>query len=277
MYPYEFVEESWRHRAGDPRARSVALRKGVTSPVDVFRVEFERQQEGIDSKRCNVVDSDVFIWARGEPDARWATKIGGVPHRPTDKPWPRYTVRNGSAISTRPMTFLAQFCFNDGVKANLDLPGDVLLVFVKDDEFADYDSVELEWHSLEVRKPMRAEDVPQQRWEIKCCHGYRWRTWDVAPVDGSRGSPKVLRATKIGGVASCSDAAFGPHSGDLGRFLCQLAEISPATTVPFPWINVEGALARGRFRSGDLSLGDAGVLCFYLGDHHVVNWRFECY
>src|SRR5258708_34273618 len=68
------------------------------------------------------VPTDVFVWARGEPEHRVGTKIAGLPYRAADKPWPLDAVG-------RPRLFLAQFCFPESRDLlPVSLPGDGLRV-----------------------------------------------------------------------------------------------------------------------------------------------------
>lgn len=41
-------------------------------------------------------DTDVFVFARSEPEFPHVTKIGGIPYRPDDKPWPICMVDMGN-------------------------------------------------------------------------------------------------------------------------------------------------------------------------------------
>lgn len=275
-YPYEFNPEDWRDRSGDPFLH-LEMSQGVTSPVDVFRVEIERRRRGVDSAVWNVRPSDSFIWAYGEPDTPWVTKLGGVPYRPADAAWPQCKESEETPDRLMPMTFLMQFCFHESLLADLNLPGDVLLVFAKDEALVDDDAVVTEWHSIGIEQPMNAEQIPTTPWKCMRGYGYRWRTWDVDDNVRFTDYPHVLRTTKIGGIASCTDAAYGPQSDELGTFLCQIGDVCPATEVPYPWINVEQPIERGDMSYEHFGLCDAGVLCFFLSDDGTVNWRYEYY
>jgi len=98
------------------------------------------------------VPTDVCVFGRGEPPQRYLTKVNGLPYRPRSRPWPLDS--NGER-----MTFLCQFCFCDSHDHVGQLPGDVLLIFVKTFKVGDTseyfpvsparpDAFQFEWYQL---------------------------------------------------------------------------------------------------------------------------------
>src|SRR5262245_4812542 len=86
--------------------------------------------------------TDVAVWARGEPRNRAITKVGGLPYRPSDAPWP-------SDGRGEPMRFIVQICFADSRDLVPPLPGDILLVFGDDDALvAEPERLVFEWWPL---------------------------------------------------------------------------------------------------------------------------------
>src|SRR6266550_2263549 len=67
-------------------------------------------------------DTDVVVWARGEPANRAATKVGGLPYWRESRPWP-------VSSENEPLEFIAQICFADSGDILGSLPDDMLLVF----------------------------------------------------------------------------------------------------------------------------------------------------
>ena len=113
--------------------------KRITSPFSIAIVE-QLRAEGLANKKYKTVQTDVMVFAKGEPEKREMTKVGGLPYWPVTKPWP--TTTDGS-----PMTFVGQFCFADSRDLVGDLPGEVLLVFIDGKRMFE-DSVRFEWMSL---------------------------------------------------------------------------------------------------------------------------------
>jgi hypothetical protein len=68
--------------------------------------------------------TDKFVMGLGEAPHRYLTKVNGLPYRPRDRPWPLDE-------EGRPYIFLLQYCFADSRDLVGELPGDVLLVFVR--------------------------------------------------------------------------------------------------------------------------------------------------
>src|SRR5262249_19088597 len=119
--------------------------------------------------------TDAFLFVRGEPAIPFVTKVGGVPYRAAEVPWP-------AGEDGRPMTFLAQFCFSGSTDLVGELPGDVLLVFARDDQayfssiFGDDDGLRFEWYPLGLQDFCAPSQVPDTPWKLLPCTGVAQRT-----------------------------------------------------------------------------------------------------
>jgi hypothetical protein len=156
-------------------------------PKDVCRLDEMRETFRTQIDFGPKVAADVFVLFPGEPEDQSITKIGGVPYRPADLPWPRRASDEGPLTAPtlqehfqdyhswqeeRPsdeeiieeynewypaMRFLGQFNFADSKDLVPELPGDVLLLFGNYDwPFIEY----YEWHPLGLTDPIRSEQVP---------------------------------------------------------------------------------------------------------------------
>lgn len=204
--------------------------------------------------------TDQIFFVAGEPAERSVTKIAGLPYRAAGLPWPR-------ADDGRPMTFLAQFCFAESRDLVGELPGDVLLVFARDEQAYlpdPYgDSLWFEWHPLGLRELVAAEAIPAAAWQLRPYFGVRHRT-DDGHLAGTPGGQ-----TKIGGEPAWIQA----HGSPGGRFLCELGSWRG---VPAEW-DRWGSGSIGRGAGEELSMGDMGCLYFFLNADGVIRWSFQCY
>jgi Domain of unknown function (DUF1963) len=202
------------------------------------------------------VPTDFFLYALGEPPRRDVTKVGGVPWRPRTLAWPL-------SHSREPMTFLTQFRFAESAELFRTLPGDVLLVFVRDFRpgYEPENYFHFEWHSLDETNLVRPTEMPPPGWDFCTCFGVRIRTVDydfadpgvpakrLAPLIAQEGrfrqnpiwsATKICRldGMKIGGLPSWN-YLNDPNIDGLQqkRFLCSLAGITPPFDLPYPWVN----------------------------------------
>jgi hypothetical protein len=143
------------------------------------------------------VPVDFFMWRHGNPDKIYLTKIGGTPHRPADAPWPTY--KTGKLFKeAKPMMFLLQYCFVDSATTlPFALPGQVMVVFVRDlDVFLDPEMEEgthyhIEWWPIDIANPMPASAIPKTGIEIPKYHAEIFKTCQYPE------SPSVLMQRKI--------------------------------------------------------------------------------
>ncbi len=246
----------------------------VTGPHDIAVVEQLRDEVFSHELRRQRVPTDIFIFNRGEPSRREVTKVGGLPYRSTERPWPH-------SASSSPMTFIAQFCFVDSQDIVGQLPGDVLLIFGDPDNLWDNDNLALvfEWVRLGEPGLIPAEAVPQTDWFIEPCFGSIYRTWDYLDTDelfvGYQRSYliPVLEGTKIGGIPRWIQG-----SEDIqGRFICALGSIDPQLygQRPFPFINVPDML--DSHEDNYLQWGDSGSLYIFLDLDGQLRWAMQYY
>jgi hypothetical protein len=258
----------------------------ITSPYNIIAVEWLRQQSNKQAGIRPLVPADVFLFAHGEPEIRHVTKVGGMPYRPADKPWPMSKPGLWPPVP-KPMTFLAQFCFANSLDIVSDLPGEVLLIFAENEEFARPEALYFEWYPLGLTNLVRAADVPPPGWEFVVCYGYRHRTVDYPLARNAFGYGEytdddlaILPATKIGGTPSFIQGDPNRNQepdNRPGRFLGQLAQICPEFDRPYPWINQASSISLWSSSAKDvLTLVDAGYVYLFLDDRNEVCWEFMC-
>lgn len=175
---------------------------------------WEKLREQYEIRDSHEVPCDIFVWGVGpSPDPR-LTRIGGVPWLPKHRSWPD--------IDGVVPVFLCQFNFQDskdliGQRVAEKLPGDILLVFVADENSATYcDLKEMRfvWVSADEEEVIDQSDVPAPTnpFEFVEAWGARYRTRDI-PTKWDQASKMyystgiaslwqlpVLWGTKIGGV-----------------------------------------------------------------------------
>ena len=117
----------------------------ITGPADIAHVVQLRSEALKGTSDLAAVPCDIFVFAQGEPTRRDVTKVNGVPYRPAALPWP--VTADGA-----PMTFLAQFRFTESADLTGKLPGDILVVFISDDDLYPFDqpqeTLRFEWYPL---------------------------------------------------------------------------------------------------------------------------------
>jgi Domain of unknown function (DUF1963) len=251
----------------------------ITSPYDVFSVEELRDVH--DLRAGKAFPTDLFVFGKGESPRREATKVGGIPYWPADRPWPTYD--EGS-----PLSFLAQFNFADSRDLfRTPLPGDVLLLLVEDPEdYLEPDLIQFEWLPMGL-PPVSHFDESLMATTAGPFYGVIHRSDDY-PDSTERASnleiPQsydlpILNGTKIGGVPHWIQRGDG--SGD--QFLCQLGSIQAAHRVPYPWVNQAESLGlefddRGIYGdSNTIVFGDMGSIYIFLDPDGSTTCSFECY
>ena len=134
--------------------------------------------------------TDQVFFVAGEPAERSVTKVAGLPYRAAGLPWPL-------TDDGRPMTFLAQFCFDESRDLVGKRPGDVLLIFAEDREAYlpnPYDSsLRFEWYPLGLRDLIRAEEIPEVELEAPALLRGPLPDRRRAPRGESRGSDQDRR------------------------------------------------------------------------------------
>ncbi|MFC1757610.1 DUF1963 domain-containing protein [Planctomycetota bacterium] len=190
----------------------------LSGPFDLAVTEqFWRQR-----RQSTGIETDVFVFARGEPDHRHVTKIGGLPYRPANEPWPTCSgAPEGTAPDLveyfqprgTPMSFLAQFSFVGSSDIVGNLPGDILLIFTEGDTFGT--DLHFEWYSSNLTNLIAPNQVPEGRSPFNPSYGYICRLQEPKALSDGR---QFASATKIGG----NPDFIQPESQLPGKFICQL-------------------------------------------------------
>jgi Domain of unknown function (DUF1963) len=282
----------------------------ITGPRTIAVLEQLRDEVFGEASPLTRVPTDVFIWARGEPEHRAVTKIAGLPYRAAGKPWP-------VDAFGRPRLFLAQFCFADSRDLiPVPLPGDVLLVFAATEQprpdrfdlmWERTDVLVFEWARLDQGQGplVTPAELPEAERHPLPCYGTRYRTWDYAlGATTTRGTAEerdawnedddlvldcaVVEGTKIGGIAPRLydeyEIRFDREEVvPPGTYLCTLASLMADVSRPYALLNMPEALdlrdreASSPWRQGNpLKIADAGVLNLFVDTDGAVRWTGHC-
>lgn len=273
-------------RPNDPLDRWKASGSIITSPAHLCEIELVRYRTALQHDLGEAVPVDIFLWRTGAPEKPYLTKLGGVPHREADRPWPT------SAVET-PFTFVAQFCFLDSKEIISDkLPGDVMLVFFKDHQsHSGYpDDVHIEWSNVELKKPLTAADCPKPRFPVPELSGVIYRcneypdSRDVFKKEGHNECYlfSTSQSTKIGRETYFIQR--DPRGFKLNRELfCALNSIHPSEKWPFT--NLKTLPKEPKQTDGDvhgwgkyeMMFYDVGCMYFMIDDLGKVTWTSDCY
>ncbi len=261
------------------------------SPIALVGIEYYRHLAR--AKRLKLgpsVPVDQFIFGRGEPPERHLTKVHGLPYRPKDLAWP--TDEFG-----KPLTFLAQYSFVDSHDHIGPLPGDVLLIFIKDMYTHGCILFEFEWQKLGIDDLVMS--TPPPALEFPTCYAVRNRSCDftdesiatnafktlVDPTLYTVGHPrfhkKALRALscyhgmKIGGVPFWNEPSEIPDGiQGAGKFLCAFNGVNVMDDYPYPFTNEPGKLSfyDSLNENNNLIFYDGLILNFYIDEKSTVRY-----
>jgi hypothetical protein len=300
MKDYEFDINDWLGTFPLESYDADALMSGH-GPADICYTEQIRRLAAKQGNLGRPVPVDVFVLAYGEPERRDITKIGGLPYRPADKPWPV------SVESGKEMTFIAQFRFTESKDIVGPVPDDILLCFF--DETAVYDSESFpgppvfEWYPLGMENLISSEQLPTPQFAFPTCYGVRHRTVDyvderafelvrsIVPPEFLKHCNEeadvretvlydcILGMFKIGG-ATVWDA---PETWRLEQevkkardmpknVLCSLSEIYVPSEGQYPWLNF---LEEQCTESMMLHWSSSGIVYLFLDDQGTVQPRFQ--
>jgi hypothetical protein len=271
---------------------------GSTRPIDLAIAEQMRRRAARLGPLGPSVPVDVFVFARGEPERRRGTKIGGLPYRPRGLAWPM----REDGVS---MTFLAQFDFSASKDHVHGLPGDVLLLFTRDEAlYTDDDEnppyFHFEWQRADLTDLVPPEEVPPPTWVFPKCYGARYRTVDYkdehlvaqrifqlagrmnsneASDEQTRRAIARLPGTKIGGLPFCPNPGWQGDVRDRNeRMICALADIEPWTNEPFPWLGKDHSIQPDSRILGPedfLLWRDGCQMNFALDDQQQIRWDVQ--
>lgn len=247
----------------------------LSGPFDLAIIE----QAWREKRQSVGADTDVFVFARGEPEHPHVTKIGGVPYRPEAKPWPicmgappgtaphrvKYYEPHGT-----PMKFLAQFCFAGSHDIVGELPGDVLLLFTEDDTFGT--DLYFEWYSIGIPKLVTPSQIPDGASPFNRAYGFICRVQE--PIAPPGGRVPVVSATKIGGTPGFIQSP----SQSRGRFLCRLSSMQPTFKRPYPWVDQRMPITElAELYSNQLCMVDMGNVYVFIQEDGSCSSSFDCY
>jgi hypothetical protein len=262
---YQFDLATWMERFPLEMVHGHYDGRAITSPRDLCNNEWLRRFMKDEYEWGTPVPADIFVMALGEPENRFATKIGGLPYRRAVDPWPQSKRGN-------PLQFVAQFNLADSTDIVGKQPGDLLLVFANDDD-GTYDQYHFEWQNLSLRQDQLARVLPANQRAIEPCYGHRCRVHnypDAQPKDSKKKYPQCkgsdvwsdyficqYQATQIG------KAPFEPQGRTDGKHLCTISSVQPDIHSAFPWVNVDAPICREDewiISEGHLMIGDMGCI-----------------
>lgn len=243
----------------------------ITSPYQLISNEIIRNNQRLYESELDRFATDLVLFS---PIAahRAVTKLGGLPYRNRDLPWPLH-----KNLKT-PMKFIGQLCFLDSKEKFPHLPGDILLIFGYVDKWGlEIWEVEapfiFEWVNLNDHMPLVEEhQIPSidTSWEYKELWGHLYRTYDfrdnaASEVSDSKTQVEMAEyiseyisnysvekisalpawkpgddistysATKIGGLPAWIQGEESRSEDEI--FLGQISSLCPKQKVPYPFID----------------------------------------
>lgn len=244
-YPFPF--QDWVERFSGEEMRQNCFVREICGPADIVYNEDLRKRAAEQIKWGNGVESDVFVFALGEPESRSATKLGGLPYRSGAIEWPRS--RTGEMLD-----FVGQlnFCDSKGL-FEFGLPGDVLLLFAND--CCDPQELHFEWCSISMSSLLR--ELPVGVKTPASCFGYRYRTANFPEAELTHGEYLDLeggsvsrhefhllmryQATQIFKSPLIPQLHYfeGVSRGWDGTIIGSISSVRPSAMVPHPFMNHE--------------------------------------
>lgn len=300
---YTFDPEAWMSMFPIEKAHAAMSRCG---PGWICLVEQFRRRAAAQGDMGRTVPTDLFVLSYGEPPCRDVTKIGGLPYRPADRPWPV------SKESGEPLSFAAQFRFTESKDLVPSLPGDILLCFFDDIAAAPYDWFPgppvFEWYPLGLSNLVMKEAIPSVSVgfeDIPICYGSRYRTVDYPDRAACelvfRSLPDRLLEShmedcpepvayllarqmcrtdlfKIGGAPYWEKIAEVEKDGNLrGTYLASIPSIIPGFEAdpndPYPWLNSP----LDPHHDGILSWSSGGIVHLFLERDGTIHPRVQLY
>lgn len=266
---------SWSEWSENDRYEAVP----VTGPADLCLNEHLRRNLADAYDWGTPFEKDIFIWGIGESTLRTATKIGGLPYRESEKPWP--IAPNGV-----PLPFVGQINFSNSADL-VDTPAEMLLVFADIFEGV-VNTACLEWQSIEPNMKLVLErEVPETSWKPHPFHGHIVR---VESFPNAVLKPGVNKPVIDGRLVSRDHLLFNYQASEIGRCpfaiqpcdseindpICVIASLQPSGFGhPYPWVNdstiwsLDAEIKRaGRecvegYPDPQLMFGDGGSLYIY--------------
>lgn len=270
-------------RKGDPLDLWKPQGQVITSPAHLCNIELVRRPYAETKNMGPSVPVDIFLWSVAPVEKPFLTKLGGVPHRESAKPWPKDSSGN-------PYTFVAQYCFADSRDIVSDrIPADVMLVFFKDAQSV-YDprAIHVEWSSIELDSPATADQCPSPSFVVPQLSGHIYRTNeypDSRDVFEQEGHHRfylfpVTQATKIGRETHFVQNDVRDSRKEL---ICTLNSVQPSTSkwpfidleeLPDDWDKPNDQYGWGKYR---MMFADVGCLYFVINKAGKVSWMMDSY
>jgi hypothetical protein len=254
--------------AGLPDAECLS----VASPCHIAQIEQLRERgfENLSREQAAQavpIAADVFLWAKGEPESRETTRIGGLPFWPRGRKWPEIS-------RARPATFVGQICFADSLDIVPSLPSYMLLIFGELDSPGSLPTkMDFYWINTNTTDLVTVSDIPDTGVQITPCYGAIHRTsdygkWFFADY-GLDTRLAVIEGAKIGGIAPW----LRPPASTPGTFLCSIGSLSPALQQPFPWLDTPEPIKSPE--DGLLTLGNGGILYLFTDNRGRIQWTVQ--
>jgi hypothetical protein len=306
---YEFEIDDWNRlllpelqRELDSKRRMISSFLWTDSPVSVVSSELYRKRtlgELVDAGPTAPVDR--FVFAKGEPAERMVTKVGGLPYRPESLPWPRDDAGT-------PMVFLAQFCFGQSNDLLTDLPGAVLLVFIRAmrgfltgnwvvDPCDREEAIYTEWHPDSLTELVSEGEVPDTPILVPRCQTLRFRSVDYLDdselIATARRHIEPILLPENKALADAAMCAIFKHSGmkiggvpyrhavkrqqDGARFIASFGGVGPVSEFPYPWANRAAPLSAFElYRSEDcFEIRNGACIDFFVDANGKTFWDGE--
>jgi hypothetical protein len=266
-----------------------------TGPDFLCRAEWMRRAGRKISGLGNELACDVFVLGLGEPKRRDVTKVGGLPYRPADRPWPR------SSKTGEELSFVCQFRVTESRDLLGETPGDILLVFSEWSgrcwaaEEGDPPYCEWVWMDVKEEDLVRPQDIPQPRLAVPVCYTERcrysdlvdefaidvlkqvwplpeepdwdenWDRWNFSTRGELREGLCQLNVLKLGGTPFWSTPYIHLAQGTPGRFMASIPWIMDGAFCRYPWLN-----GRRKRAACELMWHPEATLHLYLDESGVV-------
>jgi hypothetical protein len=288
-YPSLFRPDYPRHFNTTPPDSPLDLRKPsgeiICTPKDLIQVIQVREAVGKVRPLRETSHSDVFVWGKGAPPKPYFTKVGGVPYRPRNIPWP---AQAGMAC-----TFLFQIYFGDSRDLLKNpVPGDVMVVFGNGEDFwTDEGSLIIEWYKADpAMKLWEAPDLPPRQFWVPELTGHLCR---IPEYEGSaeafekEGHNEVwlldtVQATKIGSEIQWIQ---GSKLQEGERLIAAFSSINiRMKDNVWPLVDVKEAVHVESFKGYNgyqnelsFSMADVGCIYFIQNQQGKIRWEFQSY
>jgi hypothetical protein len=237
----------------------------VTAPAHFAKLHRDRNSCALFNADLATVPATAYVFGRGNGIDVSGTRVGGIPCRSKERPWPTHP-------AGFEYTFLAQFNFSRTVLRSAGLPGDILLVFTLDDDYAD---LVFEWTALDDSGdgPAGAREIAQNGHVV--IPEYFCQEVDIVDfaTEGVTDHPSGLirvHATKVGGLPHLRRPVARPKCawknthGNL--FLCSLTSVEPPSDLAWPWINRKEPLTPDEAELTRFNIGDCFSIHFFLNN-----------